>query len=109
LARARSWRAHRLARFAWLAGAEQRKLGYLVHPLSPMGRVCNGVLDGIYGARRIAVQIALLPLREPRVFSDRRRRYLSWRKMSRPGDAVQCALRDWRRSPWSMILKVRAK
>jgi hypothetical protein len=109
LARARSWRAHRLARFAWLAGAEQRKLGYLVHPLSPMGRVCNGVLDGIYGARRIAVQIALLPLREPRVFSDRRRRYLSWRKMTRPGDAVQCALRDWRRSPWSMILKVRAK
>jgi hypothetical protein len=109
LARAQTWRAHRLARFAWLAGAEQRKLGYLVHPLSPMGCVCNVVLDGIYGARRIAVQIALLPLREPRVFSDRRRRYLSWRKMSRPGDAVQCAVRDWRRSPRSMVLKVRAK
>ena len=109
LARAQSWPAHRLARFAWLAGAEQRKLGYLVHPLSPMGCVCNVVLDGIYGARRIAIQIALLPLREPRVFSDRRRRYLSWRKMSRPGDAVQCALRNWRRSPRSMILNVRTK
>jgi hypothetical protein len=109
LARAQSWRAHRLARFAWLAGAEQRKLGYLVHPLSPLGCVCNVVLDGIYGARRIAVQIALLPLREPRVFSDRRRRYLSWRRMSRPGDAVHCALRDWRRSPRRMILNVRAK
>jgi hypothetical protein len=109
LARAQLWRAHRLARFAWLAGAEQRKLGYFVHPLSPMGCVCNVVLDGIYAARRIAVQIALLPLREPRVFSDRRRRYVSWRKMSRPGDAVQCAVRDWRRSPRSMVLKVRAK
>jgi hypothetical protein len=109
LARAQSWRAHRLARFAWLAGAEQRKLGYLVHPLSPMGRVWNVVLDGMYAARRIAVQIALLPLREPRVFSDRRRRYLSWRRMSRPGDAVQCAVRDWRRSPRSMILNIRAK
>jgi hypothetical protein len=98
LARAQSWPAHRLARFAWLAGAEQRKLGYLVHPLSPKGRVWNVVLDGIYGARRVAIQIALLPLREPRVFSDWRRRYLSWRKMSRPGDAVQCALRSWGRS-----------
>jgi hypothetical protein len=63
-----------------------------------MGRVWNVVLDVIYGARRIAIQIALLPLRDPRVFSDRRRRYLSWRKMSRPGDAVQCALRNWGRS-----------
>ncbi len=98
LARAESWPAHRLARFAWLAGAEQRKLGYLLPPLSPMARVWNVVLDGIYRARRIAIQIALLPLRDPRVFSDRRRRYISWRKMSRPGDAVQCALRNWRRS-----------
>jgi hypothetical protein len=98
LARARSWPARRLVRFAWLAGAEQRKLGYLVRPLSPMGRVWNVVLDGMYGARRVAIQIALLPLRDPRVFSDRRRRYLSWRKMSRPGDAVQCALRNWRQS-----------
>ena len=109
LARAQSWPAHRLARFAWLAGAEGRKLGYLVHPLSPMGCACNVVLDGMYGARRIAIQIALLPLREPRVSSDRRRRYLSWRRMSRPGDAVQCALSNWRRSPRSMILNVRAK
>jgi Sulfotransferase family len=109
LARAQSWPAHRSARFAWLAGAEQRKLGYLVHPLSPMGRVWNVVLDGIYGARRIAIQIALLPLREPRVFSDRRRRYLSWRRMSRPGDAVRCALRNWRRSPRGRILNARAK
>ncbi len=110
LARAQSWPAHRLARFAWLAGPEQRQLGYHVHPLSPIGRVWNFVLDGIYGARRIAIQIALLPLREPRVFSDRRRRYLSWRKMSRPGDAVQFALNDsWRRSARSMILNVRAK
>ena len=98
LARAESWPPRRLARFAWLAGAEHRKLGYLVRPLSPMVRVWNIVLDGVYGACRIAIQIALLPLREPRVFSDRRRRYLSWRKMSRPGDAVQCALRNWRRS-----------
>lgn len=98
LARAQSWPGHRLARFGWLAGAEQRKLGYLVHPLSPLARVWNVVLDGLYGARRVAIQIALLPLREPRVFSDRRRRYLSWRRMSRPGDAVQCALRSWRRS-----------
>ncbi len=98
LARAQSWPAHRLARFAWLAGAEQRKLGYLVRPLSPMGRFWNVVLDGMYGVRRVAIQIALLPLRDPRVFSDRRRRYLSWRKMSRPGDAVQCALRNWGRS-----------
>jgi len=98
LARAESWPPRRLRRFAWLAGAEHRKLGYLVHPLSPMDRVWNVVLDGAYGARRIAIQIALLPLREPRVFSDRRRRYLSWRKMTRPGDAVQCALRYWGRS-----------
>jgi len=98
LARAQSWPAHRLTRFAWLAGAEQRKLGYFVHPLSPMGRLWNLVLDPMYGARRIAVQIALLPLREPRVSSDRRRRYLSWRRMSRPGDALQCALRNWGRS-----------
>ena len=98
LARAQSWPSRRLARFAWLAGTEQRRLGYLVHPLSLMGRVWNVVLDVIYGARRIAIQIALLPLRDPRVFSDRRRRYLSWRKMSRPGDAVQCALRNWGRS-----------
>jgi len=104
LTRAQSWPRRRLARFAWLAGAEQRRLGYLAHPLSPMDRVWNVVLDGMYGARRIAIQIALLPLREPRVFSDRRRRYLSWRRMSRPGDAVQCALRNWRRSPQSMIL-----
>ncbi|TMJ65887.1 MAG: sulfotransferase [Alphaproteobacteria bacterium] len=103
LARAQSWPAHRLARFAWLAGAEQRKLGYRVHPLSPMGRVWSVVLDGIYGARRIAIQIALLPLRAPRVFSDRRRRYFSWRRMSRPGDAVQCALRNRRRSQQGMI------
>ncbi len=96
VARAQSWPAHRLARFSWLAGTEQRKLGYFAHPLSLMGRVWNVVLDGIYGARRIAIQIALLPLRDPRVFSDRRRRYVSWRKMSRPGDAVQFALRNWR-------------
>jgi hypothetical protein len=31
LARAQLWPPHRLTRFAWLAGAEQRKLGYLVH------------------------------------------------------------------------------
>jgi hypothetical protein len=74
-----------------------------------MGRLWGVVLDGIYGVRRIAIQIALLPLREPRVFCDRRRRYLSWRKMSRPGDAVQCALRNWRRSPRTIILKHRAK
>jgi hypothetical protein len=98
LARAQSWPPHRLARFAWLAGAEQRRLGYPTHSRSPMGRVWNVALDGIYGARRIGVQLALLPLREPRVFSDRRRRYLSWRKMSRPGDAVERALRNWRRS-----------
>jgi hypothetical protein len=98
LARAQSWPPHRLARFAWLAGAEQRWLGYPTHSLSPMGRVWNVAHDGIYGARRIGVQLALLPLREPRVFSDRRRRYLSWRKMSRPGDAVERALRNWRRS-----------
>ena len=97
LTRAQSWPAHRLARFAWLAGAEERKLGYIVYPLSPISRVWNVVLDGIYGARRVAIQIALLPLREPRVFSDRRRRYLSWRKMSRPGDAVERALRNWGR------------
>ncbi len=98
LARAQSWPPHRLARFAWLAGAEQCKLGYFVSRLSSMGPVWNVVLDGLYGARRIAIQIALLPLRDPRIFSDRRRRYFSWRKMSRPGDAVQCALRSWRRS-----------
>ena len=109
LTRAQSWPPRRLARFAWLAGAEQRRLGYLVHPLSPIDRVWNVVLDGMYGARRIAIQIALLPLREPRVFSDRRRRYLSWRRMSRPGDAVQCALRNWRRSPQNMILNGRPK
>jgi hypothetical protein len=108
LARAQSWPANRRARFAWLAGAEQRKLGYLVHPLLPMGRVWNVVLDGIYGVRRIAIQIALLPLREPRLFSDRRRRYLSWRRMSRPGDAVQCALRSWRRFPrWGTANRMR--
>jgi len=97
LARAESWPPRRLARFAWLAGAEHRKLGYLVHRLSPMVRVWNVVLDGVCGLFA-AIQVALLPLREPRVFSDRRRRYLSWRKMSRPGDAVQCALRNWRRT-----------
>jgi len=96
LARAQSWPLHRLIRFSWLAGAEQRGLGYPVHRLSPVCRVWNVLLDGVYGARRGAIQIALLPLREPRVFSDRRRRYLSWRKMSRPGDAVKRAFR-WRR------------
>jgi hypothetical protein len=97
VARAQSWPRHRLARIAWLAGAEQRRLGYPVHPLSPMARIWNVVLDGVYGARRGAIQIALLPLREPQMSSDRRRRYLSWRRMSRPGDAVERALRDWRR------------
>jgi hypothetical protein len=97
LARAQSWRLHRLARFSWLAGAEQRRLGYPVHRLSLIGRVWNVLLDGAYGARRGVIQIALLPLREPRLFSDRRRRYLSWRKMSRPGDAVERAFRNWRR------------
>jgi len=98
LTRARSWPRRRLRRFAWLAGEEQRRLGYPVHPVSPIGYVGNVVLDVVYGSCRAAIQIALLPLREPRLFSDRRRRYLSWRKMSRPGDAVQCALRNWRRS-----------
>jgi hypothetical protein len=98
LTRARSWPPRRLRRFAWLAGAEQRRLGYPVHSVSPIGCVGNVVLDGVYGICRTAIQIALLPLREPRLFSDRRRRYLSWRKMNRPGDAVQCALRNWRRS-----------
>jgi hypothetical protein len=98
LTRARSWPLRRLKRFAWLAGEEHRRLGYLVHSVSPIGCVGNVVLDGVYGICRTAIQIALLPLREPRLFSDRRRRYLSWRKMSRPGDAVQCALRNWRRS-----------
>ena len=97
LARAQSWPRHRLVRLSWLAGAEQRRLGYSVQRLSPIGRVWNVLLDGAYGARRGIIQIALLPLREPRVFSDRRRRYLSWRKMSRPGDAVERALRNWRR------------
>ena len=97
LARAQTWPRRRLLRFSWLAGAEQRKLGYSVHLLSPMGRFWNVMLDGAYGARRGAIQIALLPLREPRVFSDQRRRYLSWRKMSRPGDAVERAVRNWRR------------
>jgi Sulfotransferase family len=98
LTRAQSWPRRRLARFAWLAGAEQRRLSYLVHPLSSMDRVWNVVLDGVHGVCRVAIQVVLLPLREPRVFSDWRRRYLSWRRMSRPGDAVQCALRNWRRS-----------
>ncbi|MBV8507843.1 MAG: sulfotransferase [Alphaproteobacteria bacterium] len=103
LARAESWPSRRLKRFAWLAGEEHRKLGYLVHPLSAMDRVWNVALDGVHGVCRMVIQIALLPLREPRVFSDRRRRYLSWRKMSRPGDAVQCALRNWRRSRRALL------
>ena len=103
LARAESWPSRRLKRFAWLAGEEHRKLGYLVHPLSAMDRVWNLALDGVHGVCRMVIQIALLPLREPRVFSDRRRRYLSWRKMSRPGDAVQCALRNWRRSRRALL------
>src|SRR5262249_14435518 len=98
LARAESWPPRRFARFAWLAGAEHRKLGDLVHPMSPRVRGWKGRVEGVYGACRIAIQIALLPLRELRVFSDRRRRYFSWRRMSRPGDAVQYALRNWRRS-----------
>src|SRR5215471_10101085 len=77
LARAQSWPLHRLVRFSWLAGAEQRRLGYPVHRLSPVRRVWNVLLDGAYGARRGVIQIALLPLKEPRLFSDRRRRYLS--------------------------------
>jgi hypothetical protein len=98
LARAQSWPPRRLARFAWLAGSEQHKLGYVVHSLSPMARVWNVLLDGVHGVRRVAIQIALFPLREPRIFSDRGRRYLCWRKMSRPGDAVERALRYWRRN-----------
>jgi hypothetical protein len=97
LARAQSWPLRRLVRFSWLAGAEQRRLGYPVHRLSPKGRVWNVFLDGAYAARRGVIQVALLPLREPQVFNDRRRRYLSWRKMSRPGDAVERAVRNWRR------------
>jgi hypothetical protein len=102
-ARAESWLPRRLKRFAWLAGEEHRKLGYLVHPLSATDRVWNVALDGAHGVCRMVIQIALLPLREPRVFSDRRRRYLSWRKMSRPGDAVQCARRNWRRSRQALL------
>jgi Sulfotransferase family len=98
LARAQSWPRRRFERFTWLAGAEQRRLGYPVRPLSAKQRVINVVLDGLYGACRIAIQIFLLPLRQPRVFSDRRRRYFSWRRMTRPGDAVEFAWRNWRRS-----------
>jgi hypothetical protein len=98
LARAQSWPRRRFARFTWLAGAEQRGMGYPARRLSASQRVENVVLDGLYGACRITIQILLLPLRQPRVFRDRRRRYFCWRRMTRPGDAVGCAWRDWRRS-----------
>ncbi len=98
LARAQSWPRQRFERFTWLAGAEQRRIGYPVRSLSASQRVKNFVLDGLYGAFRIAIQIFLLPLRQPRLFSDRRRRYFSWRRMTRPGDAVEFAWRNWRRS-----------
>jgi protein-tyrosine sulfotransferase len=97
LARARSWPRRRLERFAWLAGAEQRRIGYCVPPSASRHWIRNIMLDCLYGACRAAIQIVLLPLREPRIFSDRRRRYLSWRRMTRPGDAVVFAWRNWRR------------
>jgi Sulfotransferase family len=102
LARAQSWPRRRLERFTWIAGAEQRRIGYPVRSLSARQWVRNVVLDCLYGAHRIAIQIFLLPLRQPRIFSDRRRRYFSWRRMTRPGDAVEFAWRNWRRSrvPW---------
>jgi protein-tyrosine sulfotransferase len=97
LTRAQSWPLRRRRRFAWLAGSELRKMGYAVEPLSSTSRIRHVVLDCAYGACRAAIQIVLLPLREPQVFSDRRRRYLSWRIMTRPGDAVVFAWRKWRR------------
>lgn len=98
LARAQSWPRRRLERFTWLAAAERRRIGYPVRSVPPGKWVRNVVLDGLYGASRIAIQILLLPLRQPRVFSDRRRRYFSWRRMTRPGDAVEFAWRNWRQS-----------
>jgi len=78
--------------FRW-RGAEQRSSA--ISFIDVEGRVWNVVLDGIYGFVA-SPSNRLLPPESRGSSVDRRRRYLSWRRMSRPGDAVQCALRNWR-------------
>jgi hypothetical protein len=96
MARAQAWPRYRLKRFAWLAGTELSRLGYPVQRLNMFDRLGNAVYDIAHALLRGVIQIGLLPLRSPQLFSDRRRRYLCWRRMTRPGDAVTVALRNWR-------------
>ena len=82
LNRARSWPRHRLKRFTWLAGPELKELGYPVQPLSALDRVWNVVRDSLHGLGRVGFHIGAFRRRQPRIFSDRRRRYLSWRTLN---------------------------
>jgi hypothetical protein len=81
MARAQAWPRHRLKRFAWLAGAELRGLGYATPPLSPLDRLANITLDLWHAVRRAIVRLAVSRHADPIVFDDRRRRYLSWRRV----------------------------
>jgi len=77
--RGQEWPRRRRKRFAWLAGPELRGLGYRAEALTPVDRAANTLLDLWHAVRRSAVRIAVLPHAKPLLFSDRRRRYLSWR------------------------------
>ena len=79
LIRAQSWPRHRLKRFTWLAGPELKELGYPALRLSVLDCIWNVVRDGLYGLGRVGFHIGTLRHRRLRMFSDRRRRYLSWR------------------------------
>lgn len=79
LARAAAWPRYRHKRFSWLAGAELSQLGYHAEPLSRFDHVVNTALDVWHATRRIVVRIAVLRHAAPRLFSDRQRKYLSWR------------------------------
>lgn len=82
LRRAQSWPTHRFKRFTWLAEAELQKLGYPVQPLSLPDRLWNVARDVQYRLWQVIFYLVVLRLRQPRIFSDRQRRYFSWRKLN---------------------------
>jgi protein-tyrosine sulfotransferase len=79
MARAQSWPRRRLKRFSWLAGRELRAFGYAAQSLSPIDRTVNAALDVWHAVRRVIVRISVLRHAQPHLFTDRQRRYLSWR------------------------------
>jgi hypothetical protein len=49
--------------------------------LSPLDRLANITLDLWHAVRRAIVRLAVSRHADPIVFDDRRRRYLSWRRV----------------------------